>query len=86
MSVLDPGAPLVIWDVPAGARAAYTIAETADLLGCTKYLVHQAIRDGKLHVVELGPQARRIPAWSIDQLLGRPHDRVELTVVEDSVA
>lgn len=72
MSVLDPGPALVIFDAPAGTRAAYTIQETADLLACSKHLVHQAIRAGKLHVVELGPQARRIPAWSIDQLLGRP--------------
>lgn len=71
MTVLDPGPALVIYDVPTGARAAYTIQETSDLLGCSKHLIHQAIRDGKLYVVELGPQARRIPAWSIDQLLGR---------------
>lgn len=64
--------PLVVYVTPtAGERVAFTYQETADLLGVSKLTVRQAVAAGDLHVVELGPQVRRIPAWSIDQLLGR---------------
>lgn len=82
------GRPLVVYVTPAtGERVAFTYTEAAQLLGVSKFVVRQAIRDGKLHVVELGPQIRRIPAWSIDQLLGRPASVTSaLAAVEDSVA
>lgn len=70
---MDPGRPLVVYVTPElGERVAFSLEEAARLLGCSKWLVRQAVKDGKLHVVELGPQARLIPAWSIDELLGRP--------------
>ncbi len=87
MNVPVSGEPLVVYVTPeTGERVAFTIKETAALLGCSDHLVRQAIAAGDLHVVELGPQARRIPAWSIDRLLGRSSQRVGLTAVEDSVA
>ena len=79
--------PLVVYVTPtAGERVAFTYQETADLLGVSKLTVRQAVAAGDLHVVELGPQVRRIPAWSIDRLLGRPNVRAGLTAVEDDVA
>lgn len=70
---MNAGRPLVVYVTPQlGERVAFTVGEAAALLGCSKWLVRQAIKDGHLRVVELGPQARLIPAWSIDELLGRP--------------
>lgn len=70
---MNAGRPLVVFVTPeAGERVAFTYDETARLLGVSKWAVRQAVNAGDLHVVELGPQIRLIPAWSIDHLLGRP--------------
>ncbi len=53
---------------PPIARAAYSIAETAELLGLCEASVYRALRRGDIASVLLGGR-RLIPARSIEKLL-----------------
>jgi excisionase family DNA binding protein len=67
MNVHDP---LVVYSNEPNTRAAFTIAETADLLGVSVDTVRNEIAAGRLRAVHLGGgQTVRIPAWSIQERL-----------------
>jgi len=51
-----------------GPRA-YSIIETARLLGVSRALVYGLLRDGRLRSVAIGPRRRVIPAASLAELL-----------------
>lgn len=51
-------------------RPALSVAETTDLLGISRWLVQQAVRDGSLPSVRVGRRIL-IPAVQLDALLGR---------------
>jgi predicted site-specific integrase-resolvase len=75
-------APLVVYvtpEHPAG-RVAFSVKETAQLLGVSEYSVRRAVKDGQLHEVVMNEKRTLIPAWSIDDFLGaRP--KLELGAV-----
>ena len=57
---------------------AFSVAEAAVLLGVSEYSIRRAVREGQLHEVVMNEKRVLIPAWSIDQLLGRPTELAEL--------
>ncbi len=62
--------PLVVYAAPtAGVRAAFTIKETAELLGVSRSTVSKMIQDGDLSATHVTKQIVRIPARSIEELL-----------------
>jgi excisionase family DNA binding protein len=48
-----------------------TYDETASLLGVSKSTVQKYVREGKLTVIPLGPQKRKIPRTSIDEWIAQ---------------
>lgn len=76
--------PLVVYSAAEDTRAAFSVAETARLLGVSEPTVRRAIRDGSLVAIKVGPASTRIPAWSIEALLA-PERRVTV-LAEGSVA
>ena len=53
-------------------RRAYSVQETADQLGVSRWTVYKMIQDGILAVVKTGPRRRdaiRVPATEIDRFL-----------------
>jgi excisionase family DNA binding protein len=52
----------------AATRAAYSVSETADLLGLCEASIYRALKRGEIESVMLGGR-RLIPARSIERLL-----------------
>lgn len=65
MSIASTG--LSDWEKPV-RRAAYSVAETADLLSLSEATVYRLLRRGTLASVLIGG-SRRIPAPGIERLL-----------------
>lgn len=65
MSVTSTGA--INWDKQPG-RAAYSITETAQMLGLCEASIYRAMRRGDIESVMLGGR-RLIPATTINRLL-----------------
>lgn len=66
--------PLVVYATPATGtqRAAFTYAEVAEMLGLSVWQARHLVRSGRLTAIEVGDRAKRIPAWSLQQLLADP--------------
>lgn len=76
-------APLVVFAAAPETRAAFSVTETADLLGVSQPTVRKLVREGRLVEIALTDRLSRIPAWSIEAFLA-PERRV--TVVDGEVA
>jgi excisionase family DNA binding protein len=66
MSIASTGASE--WEKASQQRAAYSVDETAELLGCCSASIYRALRRGELESVMLGGR-RLIPAHTITKLL-----------------
>ena len=60
---------LVVTDPDAGPRLAFTLNETARLLGVSRQTVARMITAGRLTEVDTGLQTRLIAAWSLRDLI-----------------
>ena len=71
MSIMSMSNDSGDWELPGGrpARAAYSVAETAKMLGLCEASIYRAMHRGDIESVTLGGR-RLIPARSIDKLLG----------------
>lgn len=56
--------------IPA-TRQAWSLDETAEILGISRELLNDLIRTGKLQSTKAG-RRRIIGQWSIDEFLGKP--------------
>lgn len=56
-------------------RLAYSVKEVSQMLGIGESTVWKLIREGKLPTVKWPLESTRIPAWAIDELIGRPKKR-----------
>jgi excisionase family DNA binding protein len=48
-----------------------TLGEIAAELRCSLSTVRRAVRDGRLHAVEVGPRTQRVPGESFAEFLGK---------------
>jgi excisionase family DNA binding protein len=56
-------------------KLTYSTREVAAMLGVSRPTVDRLVSDGRLPSVDLGPTRRTlIPAWVIEELIGRPED------------
>ena len=55
-------------------KKAYTVAEAAEVLGVSGWLVREAVRRGELHGTRIGARII-IPAAAIDKFLALPDDQ-----------
>jgi hypothetical protein len=64
--------PLLVYITPEfpEGRVAFSVAETARLLGIGQHAVRKAIKSGELYATRFNDRGLVIPTWSIEQLLG----------------
>ncbi len=61
------------------AALVYTVAEVAERLKVSSGTVRNMIDRGQLYALRLHVRRIVIPKWSVDELVARPADIVELT-------
>ena len=57
-------------------RLAYSVSETAEMIGVSPWLVRERVRDGSLASIRFGTRIV-IPAWAVEQIVGnRPASEI----------
>ena len=68
---MDAPAALAVYVAGDDTRAAFSISDTARLLGVHRHTVATAVRTGQLYATRIASKVL-IPAWSIRELLDDP--------------